>query len=129
MKRKFKYLLLVTLLILVAGCANVGNQALKEETKATVSTKIKEGVTHENEVISMLGEPTEKSFTDGGLVVMRYSYARQTPRAQNFIPYNFFSIVNDVHKKELIVLLDENNIVKKINFTESEYEQRGGIAE
>lgn len=124
-----KTLVLFLSLFFLASCATTGSQALKEETGETIASKFEKGITHQDEIIAALGEPTETTFTDGGLLVMRYEYERLTPRAQNFIPYNFFSLVSDVKKKELVILLDENNVVQRINMTESEYEQRGGIAE
>lgn len=115
--------------VLIVGCSTTGNKALKEETQESIAEKFEEGVTHKDEVINTLGSPTETTFTDGGLVVMKYEFTRLTPRAQNFIPYNFFSLVSDGKKKELVILLDENNIVKRISMTESEFERRAGIAE
>lgn len=49
----------------LAGCAGTGNDSLRSETEATVSTKIVDGKTTKDEVRSMFGSPLKTEFTDG----------------------------------------------------------------
>jgi hypothetical protein len=106
-----------------------GNQRLRSETSESIAEKIIAGVTTRAELIDMLGPPMETTFTDGGQEIVKYEYTRLTPRARNFIPYNIFSHVNEGHKKELVVLISKQNVVKRVVLNESEIERRSGVAE
>ena len=114
---------------LFTGCTSVGNAALAKETSTSIQTKITEGVTNKQTVIDMLGMPTNTTFTDGGQEVIKYSYQHIKPKAQNFIPYNFFSHVSNAKNKELVILLDKNNVVQKMVMNESKEQIRWGIVE
>lgn len=75
----------------------------------------------------MLGEPDSILFSENGLEILIYEYVRFTPKARNFIPFNFFSLGSDVKKKTLVVLMNENDIVKKIALSESDTENKVGF--
>ena len=125
----FRILLIICVSAFFIGCSSTGNQLLKEETSETIAEKMKEGVTTKQEVVDYLGAPMETSFTDGGLEILTYEYTRFTPKARNFIPYNFFSLGQDGKRKELVILFDENGIIKKAVMNESEVENRSGLFE
>ena len=125
----FRSLFFITAIIVLSACTTTGNQALKNETQQSIATKFQKGVSTKGEIISALGAPTETSFTSGGLEILRYEFARFTPKARNFIPYNFISVGSDGKKKELVVLLDENSLVKKLVMNESDIETLSGMAE
>ena len=111
------------------GCSTDGTRALKDESHATIHAKIKEGITTKDQIIIALGTPTNTSFTENGLEILKYQYTRYTPKLRNFIPYNFFSHGQDGKSKEVVILLDENNIVKKLVMNEANVERRVGIIE
>ena len=130
MKTKIVYTQLILFLsVFLVACSTTGNQVLKKETSETIAEKMKEGVTTKQEIIEYLGNPIQTSFTDGGLEVLTYEYTRFTPKARNFIPYNFFSLGQDGKKKELVILLDENGVIKKLVMNESDVETRSGLFE
>lgn len=130
MKNKSSRLLVISFVfVLLTGCSATGNQILKNETMDTISEKIQVGVTTKQEIIGYLGSPWQTSFTDGGLEILTYEYTRFTPRVRNFIPYNFFSWVDDGTKKELVILLDENGIIRNMVMNESELQRRSGLFE
>ena len=120
-------LFLITAIIVLSACTTTGNQALKNETQQSIAAKFQKGVSTKGEIISALGAPTETSFTSEGLEILRYEFARF--KARNFIPYNFISVGSDGKKKELVVLLDENSLVKKLVMNESDIETLSGMAE
>ena len=124
-------LLLPTLLALFAltGCISSGVQSLEDETHATLDAKIKSGETTKSQLFDMLGAPTNTTFTDGGLEVVSYEFTRLTPKARNFIPYNILSQVEDGVKKELVVLLADNNTVQKFVLNEAQIQVRAGVLE
>jgi outer membrane protein assembly factor BamE (lipoprotein component of BamABCDE complex) len=114
--------------ITLAGCAGTGNDSLRSETEATVSTKIAEGKTTKDEVRSMFGSPMKTEFTDGGLEVWHYELTKLHSDAVNFIPViNLFGSSASGQKKELVVLFGSNNIVKRYSMSESAVSQKTGI--
>jgi len=124
-----KTLVLVLGLSILSGCSTIGNESLSNESPESIGNKIHEGVTSKQQLISMLGAPMETTFTDGGLEVLTYKYKRLMPRAQNFIPYNIISQVSDGKKKELVILLDENSLVKKLVMNITDTQKRWGVIE
>lgn len=98
-------------LLVLGGCATSGVGSLNNETCDSISEKIEVGTTTKEEVFSMLGSPSDTSFTDSGLEIIKYEHTRLTPRARNFIPYNIFSQVSDGEKKELVILFSKADIV------------------
>jgi len=102
---------------------------LRHETSASISNKIRVGVTSKTDIYAILGAPISTTFSGGGLEVAKYEYTHLTPRAQNFIPYNIFSRVQDGKKKELVILFDSKNLVEKYVINESDIQQRRGIFE
>jgi outer membrane protein assembly factor BamE (lipoprotein component of BamABCDE complex) len=114
--------------ITLAGCAGTGNDSLRSETEATVSTKIVEGKTTKDEVRSMFGSPMKTEFTDGGLEIWHYELTKLHSDAVNFIPViNLLGSSASGQKKELVVLFESDNIVKRYSMSESAVSQKTGI--
>jgi len=107
---------MVLFLAVLAGCASSGNQMLASESQETVSTKITqiiEGVTSKAEIWEKFGDPLETSFTDEGLETWTYELENNSADATNFVPSvnMYVSGPSDI-RKQLVVLFDDNNIVK-----------------
>jgi outer membrane protein assembly factor BamE (lipoprotein component of BamABCDE complex) len=114
--------------VTLAGCAGTGNDSLRSETEATVSTKIVEGKTTKDEVRSMFGSPMKTEFTDGGLEIWHYELTKLHGDAVNYIPIiNLFGSSASGQKKELVVLFDSNNIVKRYSMSQSSVSHKTGI--
>lgn len=124
-----RLLVIAAALLVTAGCSSIGNNSLQYETNSTISNKIREGITSKTDVYAILGTPLTTTFSGSGLEVAKYEYTHLTPRAQNFIPYNIFSRVQDGKKKELVILFDEKSVVKKYVINESDIQVREGILE
>jgi outer membrane protein assembly factor BamE (lipoprotein component of BamABCDE complex) len=114
---------------LISACSSSGNMKLQHENQTSIAQKIKQGTTTKQQVYAMLGAPVETTFTDKGQEIAKYEFTRMTPTARNFIPYNFFSQVNNGKRKELVILFDNKDLVKKFVMNESELQKRRGIAE
>lgn len=114
--------------LLLTGCAGAGSSALRNETEASVSTKITEGKTTKNEVRAVFGSPKKTDFTDSGLEVWRYEFENLSADAVNFIPVvNWFGSSASGKKKELVVLFDKSNIVNRYSMSESDVTRKTGI--
>lgn len=114
--------------VMLTGCAGTGNDSLRAETEATVSTKIVEGKTTKNEIRGMFGSPMKTEFTDGGLEIWHYELTKVHGDAVNYIPIiNLFGSSASGKNKELVVLFDPNNVVKRYSMSESAVSQKTGI--
>jgi len=118
---------LVAVLIL-SGCASSGNQTLKGETEFTVSAKVVEGETTAAEIKAMFGSPYETTYTDSGLLIWKFRLDDLKSDAINYIPIvNWFGSSVSGTRKELVVLFDENDVVRRSNMSESEVKTKTGI--
>ena len=114
--------------LLLTGCASVGNESLRKETESSVSQKIVQGKTTKSEVKAMFGSPTKTSFTDGGLEVWNYDFANVSADAISYVPIiNLFGASASGKKKELVVMYDTSDIVKRFSMSESDVKHKTGL--
>ena len=115
-------------IVSMTGCASTGNEKLRVESEGTVSTKIIEGKTTKNEVRELFGSPLKTSFTDGGLEIWNYEFSNVSLDAVGYIPIvNLFGSTASGKKKELVVMFDQQNIVKRYSMSESDVKQKTGL--
>jgi hypothetical protein len=113
---------------LMGGCASSGNQTLKTESEISVASKIVIGETSAAEIKSMFGSPYESTYTDGGLQIWKYRLDDMNADAVNFIPIvNLFGSSMSGKRKELVVLFDDEDIVKRFNMSESDVQTKSGL--
>jgi outer membrane protein assembly factor BamE (lipoprotein component of BamABCDE complex) len=114
--------------LLTNGCASAGNASLKKETESTVATKIVEGQTTKPQIRAMFGSPASTSFTDGGLEIWKYDFAKMKADGVNYIPIvNLFGSSASGMKKELVVLFDDKDVVKRFSMSESPVTVKTGL--
>lgn len=112
----------------LTGCASVGSESLRKETESSVSQKIVQGKTTKSEVRAMFGSPTKTTFTDGGLEVWNYDFTNVSADAISYVPIvNLFGASASGKKKELVVLYDNENIVKRFSMSEADVTQKTGL--
>ncbi len=122
----FTAVLLLTFLFM--GCASSGNEKLRNENDASLSQKITKGVTTKAQVQTALGPADNVSFSDGGSEIWRYFHVVSTAKGVNFVPVvNLFAAGVDQEKKELVILFEEQGVVKNYTFSETQGEQRTGV--
>jgi outer membrane protein assembly factor BamE (lipoprotein component of BamABCDE complex) len=123
-----KMLFALASVVLIAGCASVGNETLRAESEASVQKKITEGKTTKSEVRSMFGSPMKTTFTDGGLEIWTYEFSKVSADAVSFIPIvNIFGATASGTKKELVVLFDKDGLVQRYSMSESDVKQKTGV--
>jgi outer membrane protein assembly factor BamE (lipoprotein component of BamABCDE complex) len=127
--RSLKNLIMIACVsVVLAGCASAGNQALKDQSEATVSQKLTRGVSTKVDVKKAFGDPEDVSFTDSGNEIWHYSYAKAQAKAENFIPYyNIFKSGADVNKTTLVVLFDKQGVVTTYTIANSKEEVNRGL--
>ncbi len=117
------FIVLVAVFSLV-GCATVGKPIDQNKT-----SQIKEGVTTEQEVISILGNPYMKTLSSDGKIIMLYQYTKVKNRASNFIPVvNIFSSGMDMQQQMLTVLINKDGKVEKYTMNDSNTAINSGLS-
>jgi outer membrane protein assembly factor BamE (lipoprotein component of BamABCDE complex) len=118
-----KKLLAVLLCFGLVGCATTGTKIEQDKVK-----QIKEGITTQEEVIALMGKPFMQNLTSDKKVIMMYQYAKVKNRASNFIPVvNVFAGGMDMKQQILQILINENGIVEKYIFTDSNSPINSGL--
>ena len=116
------------MILLVTGCASIGNESLRKESESSVPQKIFEGKTSKDEIRSMFGSPISTSFTDSGLEIWKYELSKMSADAVSYIPVvNLFGTSSSGTKKELTILFDEKGIVKRYSMSESPIQVKTGL--
>ena len=96
-------------LVALTGCISEGNEALKNETGASIDQKIHDGVTTKDQIRALFGDPRESTFTDSGHEQWRYAFTNASSDAAKFIP-----LYGDLHQgthgteKTLTVIFNGN---------------------
>ena len=104
----------------VGACASHGNDILRTQDARAVDRVIHDGRTTRSQVQGMYGAPTETSFANAQNEIWIYRWSRETARPENFVPYVGFLVAsNDVQKKELVLLFNEQNIVVRHSMRET----------
>jgi hypothetical protein len=76
----------------------------------------------------MFGSPDKTTFTDSGLEVWNYEFAKMSKDAVSYIPFSgLFGTSASGTKKQLVVMFDTTNIVKRYSMSESDVSTKTGI--
>ena len=129
---KIKLLLVLTSCFLIAACANVGNQSVKGLTQAGVESSIVISQTTKSQIESKFGSPFESTYTDGGLMIWTYRYDDTTALTAETVGSTVLTLglagmKTKGTRTELVILFDENDIVKRFNLSNSPIEAGTGI--
>lgn len=126
--KKVVLLAVIGMAAVLTGCAGTGNDSLRAESESSVSSKIIEGKTTKDQVRQLFGSPEKTEFTDGGMEVWRYEFAKMHSNAVDFIPVvNLFGSVQSGKKKELVVMFDQSNVVKRYSMSVSDVSLKTGV--
>ena len=114
------------------GCANVGNASMEDFTEEQANEAIVKGVTTKKEIRAAFGSPIESTFTDGGLAIWKYQYddtSAFTPDTVGSVILTFGLAGTKARgtRNELVILFDENDIVKQFNMSNSPIEAGTGV--
>jgi outer membrane protein assembly factor BamE (lipoprotein component of BamABCDE complex) len=118
-----KVTVLFCALFVLAGCASTGNKVLKDESASTVAAKIEKGKSTKEDVRTIYGDPMHTSFTDSGKEIWTYEFVKGHMTASSFIPIvSLFASGSKGDKKELVVMFDDNGVVKNYSMSTSKVE-------
>lgn len=126
----FRAVVLSSLLLVAMGlvaCASPGNESLRDESETSVQNKMVEGKTSKAEVRSMFGEPLHTGSTEAGLEVWTYEFKGMSADGVSYVPVvNWFAGTASGTKKQLVVVFDEQSLVKRYAMNESEVTENTG---
>ena len=108
------------LLFATLGCAacTSGNAAIKDETRATITSKLVQGTSTEDQVRQMYGEPTS-TIANNGTVQWIYRFGATQPGVQNFIPgVSVFSQNIASQGKSLNLIFGLDGLLQDYSFSE-----------
>jgi outer membrane protein assembly factor BamE (lipoprotein component of BamABCDE complex) len=115
--------------LMMSGCAvKSGNETLGKLEKNQVEQGIVKGKTTKNDVKAMLGDPDKTDFDNNSLEKWTYVHVRRDVKAVNFVPVvNWFVQGTNDTTKTLVVLFDDNGIVKNFINSDAKGETKGGL--
>jgi hypothetical protein len=117
-------------LVLLGGCASVGNESIADASQESVSAQLVKGKTTQEQVRGLYGDPAKTSFTDSGNEIWEYDFARMQSKPTNFIPYvNLVYSGAEGDKKSLVIFFDKTKLVRQYTISSSKVDiSRGLIA-
>ncbi len=111
MKLPICSLLLLTLAVVLTGCASSGHEL--DQNKVS---QIKKGVTTKTQVLELVGKPEEVAINDAGESTWTYRYTHTSAQAQNFIPIvGAFDSGYDTQVQTTTVTFTTDGIVKSMS--------------
>ena len=115
-------MLTASALALLVACGTTGNKSLKSENEATIATKVIAGKTTKRDVQNMFGAPLSTTF-DAGLLVWKYEFDDVSMDLIT-VPSLVFTMGlagtrQSGTRKQLTILFNDNDIVRKVNMSES----------
>lgn len=118
--------------IVLIGCANVGNKSMKNVSESEINASIIVGKTTKSEIQAKYGSPIETTYTDGGLLIWTYRYDDTSAMTLETVgsvvlTAGLAGTKSRGTRNELVVLFDENNVVRKFNMSNSPIEAGTGV--
>lgn len=115
------------LVAMLAGCTS-GNKAISQLNSSQMASMIHDGRTSKAEIRAQFGEPSNIDLTNDGSEKWSFKHINTTAKMMSYIP--IVSTIkkgkNDV-KRELVVLFDQKDIVKKHAFIIAKREATVGL--
>ena len=123
MEAKMRKTVALLLCLGLFGCATIG-----KPMKETQLNQLQDGVTTQEEVLRVMGEPFDKTIIDTGEEKWTYVYSRTKPTWITFVPYfNMIESGGVTKGQKLEILFDEKKIVKKHTVSKSTTPVKTGI--
>ncbi len=122
----YRFLVFV-IIAMLAGCATTGNESIKDTDEAQVKAQLVEGQTTKQQVQAIFGSPVETSYTDSGALIWKYLYDDTSALTIEtvgsvLLTLGLAGIKSEGTRNELVILFDENDVVRKFNMSNSEIE-------
>jgi hypothetical protein len=114
--------------VLLGGCASVGNDSIADATPESVSGQLIKGKTTQEQVRLAYGDPAKTTFTDSANEIWEYDFSRMHAKPTNFIPY--VSLIHsgaEGDKKSLVIFFDKSKVVRQYTISSSKVDISQGL--
>ena len=121
-------IVLVGLMLSLLGCIETGNKSLKHATESKIKKQITIGITTKNQVQAIFGNPIKTRYTENNSLIWKYQFDNTT----TLTPQTLVSIIftwglvgtkTIGTRKELVILFDKNDVVRKFNMSNRKINQ------
>ncbi len=129
MKSKIVGLAILVGLVSMTGCAGKsGNENLGKMETSQIEAGITKGKSTKADVKTMLGDPDKTDFDNNSLEKWTYIHVRSDLKAVNYVPVvNWFVRGTNDTTKSLVVIFDENGVVKNYINSDAKGETKAGL--
>jgi hypothetical protein len=114
--------------VLLGGCASVGNDSIADATPESVSGQLIKAKTTQEQVRLAYGDPAKTTFTDSANEIWEYDFSRMHAKPTNFIPY--VSLIHsgaEGDKKSLVIFFDKSKVVRQYTISSSKVDISQGL--
>lgn len=123
-----KYFAMLVLSVFLFGCSSVGNERIKEESQASIETKIIKGQTTKAQIKELFGDPIDATFHESGAEMWKYSFTKTSCNASCYFIYTAWAYNSSSGTvKNLTILFDDSGVVKNYTLSESPVESKSGL--
>ncbi|MBW6488550.1 outer membrane protein assembly factor BamE [Sulfurimonas sp.] len=121
--------MLVATLVLSSGCAvKTGNENLGTMEKSELDTKIVKGKSTKQDIKALLGDPDRTDFDNNSLEKWTYAHTRKDLKLVSYVPVaNWFVAGTNDTTKSLVIVFEENGVVKNFITSDAKGETKGGL--
>jgi len=124
-----KCIVLCLVASILTGCISSGNKTISQLNSSQVNTMIHDGATTKMQVRAKFGDPSKIDLNNDGTEKWTYQYTKSTVKPISFIPLvSWFRSGTDDLSRELVVLFDNKQLVKKHAFAAAKGETLVGLA-
>lgn len=115
--------------LMMSGCAvKTGNETLGKIEKSQLEQAIVKGKSTKVDVKGVLGDPDKTDFDNNSLEKWTYTHTRRDAKAVNYVPVvNWFVAGTNDTTKTLVIIFDDNGVVKNYINSDAKGETKGGL--
>lgn len=113
----------------MTGCAvKTGNENLGKMETSQIDAGIIKGKSTKTDIKTMLGDPDKTDFDNNSLEKWTYVHVRKDVKAVNYVPVvNWFVQGTNDTTKSLVVIFDDNGVVKNYINSDAKGETKAGL--
>ncbi|CNH86162.1 outer membrane protein assembly factor BamE [Yersinia pekkanenii] len=103
---------------IVSGCSSSGNQALKNESQASLQTKLVKNKTTKSDVVKAFGSPTSVTSKNDGGDIYLYEMNNGKINPLTYVPVvGFFAGDTTTESRTLSIIFNKNDTVRTWSFS------------
>jgi outer membrane protein assembly factor BamE (lipoprotein component of BamABCDE complex) len=126
---KFIRVLLTISILSISACSSSGNQSLKNETQATLQTKLIKNKTSKSDVVRAFGSPTSVTSKNDGGDIYLYEMNNGKINPLTYVPVvGFFAGNTTTESRTLSITFNKNDTVNTWSFSSEDRKSENGIA-